>query len=91
MTRFLPIPNLLLIAPILGVASCATSTLYRDGQPIARFQGDMRGVDYQDGNTRLRVDAVDHSSATRAGGEAAKGRIEAAAVAIAAGATLLTQ
>ena len=74
----------------LCLASCAQTVIYRDGQPIARFQGDMTGVDYQDGDTRLRAATVDHSAATKAQGEAAAGKITAAGAAVAAsGATLL--
>lgn len=77
---------------ILSIASCAQTVLYRDGQPLARFQGDMTGLDYEDGSTRLRANTIDHSSATKAQGEAATGKIQAAGAAVAAaGITTLFQ
>lgn len=84
------IQSIAILALLLWLTACASTTLYRDGQKIASFQGDMVGLDYRDGDTRLRVDAVDHSSATKAYGESSVGRIQAAGAAV-AGATLLAQ
>ncbi len=75
------LPLILLLLPLLP--SCAQTVLYRDGQKIAAFQGDMKNVVYVDGNTRWSADSVDHSTATKAQGEAAAGKISAIGIAAA--------
>lgn len=76
---------LLLICTVLAVG-CAQTVLYRDGKPIARFQGDMTGTEYrleENGAVTWKSSTVDHSSATLAQGEAAANKISAAGAAIA--------
>ena len=36
----------LLAVITLTLSSCAHTTFYRDGRPIARFEGDMKGMTY---------------------------------------------
>lgn len=83
--------TLALIALLLP--SCAQTVLYRDGQKIAAFQGDMAGISYamsSDGSVRWSAATVDHSTPTKAQGEAAAGKIQSTGAAIAAsGITLL--
>jgi hypothetical protein len=65
----------------LFFAGCAQTTLYRDGKPVARFAGDMTGMTFKsgaDGSFEWTGD-VDHSTPTRAYGEASQSRIAAAA------------
>jgi len=68
---------LLLLALLLP--SCATTTFYKDGIPIARFQGDMTDMAYAQsakGAVKWTAKVVDHSHATVAGGQAfAKGTL----------------
>lgn len=55
------------------LSSCATTTFYHAGQPVARFQGDMDGAAYSraaDGSISWTAARVDHSPATIAGGNA---------------------
>lgn len=68
------LPLVLLLLP-----ACASTTFYRDGLPIARFQGDMTGVEYSDGKVRWKAASVDHSTPTRARGEAAVTALQSAA------------
>lgn len=73
----------LLIAAAL-LPSCAQTVLYRDGEKIAAFQGDMAGVEYAmaaDGSVRWKAAKVNHSAATLAQGQASAGRIQAAGAA----------
>ena len=75
-----PFPGLLtllgLVLIILALAfctSCATTTIYRDGKPIARFQGnmtDMRFTQSAKGVIEWEAKSVSHSTATLAGGRA---------------------
>ena len=65
------------------MVSCAQTVIYRDGKPIARFQGDMKGVRYRDGDTEFSADAVDHSTATTAQKAGAQSIVTAAGAAIA--------
>lgn len=76
--------KLIVSLAILSLASCAQTVLYRNGQPIARFQGDMTGLEFTDGSTSLKAATVDHSTATKAQGEAAAGKFTAAGAAVAA-------
>ena len=78
--------RLLLLALLLP--SCAHTDLYdpATGQRLARFEGDMTGMTYHraaDGSVKL-TGSIDHSSATRAQGEAASSKLGAAGTAIAA-------
>lgn len=75
-----------IILLILFCAGCASTVLYRDGKPIARFDGDMTGVRYvhrADGSCELSGETIDHSSATLAQGQAASQKIAAAGAAVA--------
>ncbi len=66
----------------ISAMSCAQTTFYRDGKPVARFSGDMKNVAFQanaDGSFEWTADNVDHSTPTRAYGEASQSRIAAAA------------
>ena len=67
----------------LVLSSCAQTTLYSNGEKIACFQGDMTKVHYENKDIRWDADTVNHSTATLAQGEAAKGKITAAGVAAA--------
>lgn len=65
---------LFLLLAVLGIAftGCASTTLYRDGKPLARFQGDMQAMRFKagaDGSFEWSGN-VDHSKATTAGGGA---------------------
>ena len=88
------IPVAVAMCILVVFSSCASTKLYnQQGQRIAAFQGDMTGVEYTmaaDGSVRWRSATVDHSSATKAGGEASQNRIQSAGTAVAAsGLTLL--
>lgn len=65
--------------------SCATTTLYRDGRPMARIQGDFKGTltVSKDGSASLSG-TLAHSPATKAGGEAAGTRLNAASAIVTA-------
>ena len=61
-----------IILLILFCAGCATTTIYCDGKPLARFQGDMSDVVFTrhvNGDMTWQASAVDHSAATVAGGQ----------------------
>jgi hypothetical protein len=78
-----------ILAAAVALSGCAQTVFYRDGKPIARFQGDMTGLEYHqkaDGSVTWKTATVDHSSATSASAE----RIKLAGSAVAAsGLTLL--
>lgn len=77
------------IAMIAALSACAQTTLYRDGKPVARFQGDMTGLRFHmtdTGDITVQADTVDHSAATLAQGQAAAGKMASAGTAIAAAA-----
>jgi hypothetical protein len=84
---------LILATLAVGFTGCAQTALYKDGQRIATFQGDMTGTEYAmaaDGSVKWKSATVNHSAATLAQGEAAKGKITAAGAAVAtSGLTLL--
>jgi len=66
---------------------CASTTFYRDGQRIARLQGDMRGMTLRisaDGSIEWIAADVSHSAATLAQGKAASDKIGAVGAAIGA-------
>lgn len=72
----------LLLALLL--CGCAETDFYRNGQLIARFQGDMTGVTFHygaDGSIDWTCTAVSHSAATQAWGTATSGVVGAAGVA----------
>ncbi len=77
----------------LFFTSCAHTTFYHDGKPIAEFQGDMVNTEFymsEKGDYWWKSETVDHSSATLAQGQAASNKIAAAGTALgAAGATAL--
>lgn len=61
----------LLILLIVFCTGC-TTTIYHDGKPIARFQGDMSDMVFTrraNGDITWQASAVDHSAATIAGGK----------------------
>lgn len=69
--------------------SCAAKTeFYRDGKKIAAFQGDMKNssLTITDDTLRWSASSVDHSPATKAHGEAGRGRWEAINISAAAAA-----
>jgi hypothetical protein len=71
----------------IAMTGCAQTTLYRDGRKIAVFQGDMTAVRFRltaAGDLTWQAARVDHSTATKAQGEAAAGKIGAAGAALAA-------
>lgn len=68
-----------------AASSCATTTFYCDGKPVARFQGDMVGMAFErhaDGSV-VWSGNVTHSIATKAQGEAASAKLTAAGIAVA--------
>lgn len=79
----------------LALTGCAETTLYRDGEPIARIQGDATDLRVQiapDGTATLEAATLDHTTPTEARGKATAGRINAAGAALAgAAAALMTQ
>lgn len=60
----------ILLALIIAAAlpSCAQTTVYRNGQPILKTQANAKLLVFQQGNTYLRIEGLNHSIATRAGG-----------------------
>jgi hypothetical protein len=81
--------TILAAAVAVALCGCAQTVLYRDGKPIARFQGDMTGIEYRmdsNGSVTWKAATVDHSSATAA--SAARIKLAGSAVA-ASGLTLL--
>lgn len=82
--KYLHLSILLILSFATG---CAQTRFYRNGEKVAVFQGDMRDTDLTiaaDGTLRWRAATVNHSAATLAQGEAAKGKIQAAGIAVAA-------
>lgn len=81
---------LLLLAAIAAMTllgSCAQTILYRDGQKIAAFQGDMTNLEYvmsADGSVRWKSATVDHSTPTKAQKEGAANIVTQAGIAVAA-------
>lgn len=71
----------ILTAIALTALSCSSTTFYREGKPVARFEGDMQRMVFSygaDGAINWSGD-IDHSTPTKAYGTASKGRIAAAA------------
>ena len=72
--------------PIILLASCASTTIYRDGKPIARFDGDMTNMVFHaapDGSVDWTCANVSHSAATLAQGEAASKKMTSLGMALA--------
>jgi len=70
----------------LGGMSCTMTTFYQNGKPVARFQGDMKGMTYHRtaaGDVTWTGD-IDHSTPTTAHGTAAKKILMASVPAITA-------
>ena len=68
------------------VTSCATTTFYRGGKPVAAFQGDMTGMEFaMDAKGAIRWTArhVDHATPTRAHGDVTTNNITAGGFAVA--------
>lgn len=80
----------LFVAMVIAIVctGCAQTTLYnRDGRKLAVFQGDMTAVRFRltaAGDLTWQAARVDHSTATKAQGEAATAKIGAAGAALAA-------
>ena len=77
--------NAILAIVVILCVSCAQTTIYHDGRRVANFQGDMTGMRFirnADGSCELSGD-FDHSTATKAQGEAAAGKLAAAGTAVA--------
>lgn len=68
---------------VITSSGCASTSFYRDGKVIARFQGDMANVAYQDGKISFTATTVNHSKATIAGGNAASKGILSTGTAVA--------
>lgn len=79
--------RLLVTLPVI-FCSCAHTTLWDNGQKIARFEGDMKGNEFtyisKTAEITWRAVDVDHSSATLAQGKAASDKIQAVGAAAAA-------
>lgn len=63
----------LLLVIAISCTSCATTTIYADGKPIARFQGNMTDLVFTrtaKGKITWTAKSVSHSTATLAGGRA---------------------
>ena len=73
--------------------SCAHTTFYSpEGKKVAVFQGDMTNVEFsmtRQGDIIWLVSKVDHSTATKAQGEAASAKLTATGSALAATLTAL--
>jgi hypothetical protein len=66
-----------LLAAALLMCGCASTTVYENGQPVFRTQGDVANLTFSTRSTTLRVGSVSHSSATLAGAQAASQVINA--------------
>ncbi len=76
--KFLPL--------ILLLSSCTSTTFFREGKPVARFQGDMHKIKFsmdKNGTLTWSADTVDHSTPTIAAGKTSAGNIAASGAAIA--------
>lgn len=58
----------LLAALAILCSGCASTVVYRDGQPILKTQANAALVVFRQGDTELRIERLDHAVATRAGG-----------------------
>lgn len=66
-------PHHLTLLLVSILSSCATTTFYHAGLPVARFQGDMAVAAYSrtpDGAISWKAGLTTHSTATIAGGNA---------------------
>ncbi len=59
--------KLLFLLPLVFVG-CAQTTVFRNGQPILRTQANASLVVFSQGDTALRIEGMNHSTPTRAGG-----------------------
>lgn len=60
--------TLLLLGISIGLAGCAQTTVFRNGQPILKTQANAKLLVFQRGDTYLRIEGLNHSTPTRAGG-----------------------
>jgi hypothetical protein len=70
----------------IGVTSCASTTFYHEGKPVASFQGDMKETSFTrdaSGAIRWKAGSVSHSAPTTAGGNAIAKGITTTGVAVA--------
>jgi len=77
----------ILILPLFLLVSCASTKFYQDGKLIAKFNADMDQVQYiqgADGSITWTAISVDHSTATKAQGEAFSSKTTAIGSAVAA-------
>jgi hypothetical protein len=80
-----------LCALLLLLTGCAHTEFFYQGQRVARFEGDMTQTKFtmtitaQGASLSWTADGVSHSQATRAQGDAAAGKITAAASLVTAG------
>jgi hypothetical protein len=76
-------------AALIAVAvlsGCAQTVFYRDGKPVASFQGDMTGSEFTaraDGSIHWTAAKVNHSTPTLAQGQAASAKIQSIGTALA--------
>lgn len=52
----------------LLIVGCAQTTVYRNGQPILKTQANAKLLVFRQGDTFLRIEGLNHSTPTRAGG-----------------------
>lgn len=65
--------TLIILIIAWAASGCATTTIYRDGSPVARFQGNMVDMVFTQsakGEISWQAKSVSHSTATLAGGRA---------------------
>lgn len=60
----------LLILCLFG-AGCAQTVVYRNCKPILKTQANAKSLVFRQGDTYLRIDGLNHSTPTRAGGSVA--------------------
>jgi hypothetical protein len=53
-----------------SLLSCASTTIYENGQPVFKSQADLTNVSFKTARTSFRADLVEHSDATLAGAQA---------------------
>lgn len=50
------------------LTGCASTTVYKDGEPVFFTQSNARVVDFRNGDVSLHIEGLNHSTPTRAGG-----------------------
>lgn len=63
-----------LVSGLWSLSSCASTTFFRDGKPIVKFEGDMEGVAFHGlptGEITWTAARISHSAATAAAGKVA--------------------